>query len=322
MKSGLLLIDKPAGMTCTRVGSRVKRALDVKKVGHVGTLDPFATGLLPLAIGRATAVVRYMDDYDKRYQVRCRLGRSTDSLDISGKTTACSELTPTQAERILKNDANLVREQLSSMLGEISQIPPLHSALKIAGRRLYDYAHSGEPAPEIPARKVTIYEAELLACFYDAAGDPDAPIVLDIDIFCSKGSYIRTFCADLGQKLGLPAYAEQLRRTAVGPFTIENARLLDDLSEEIELLPIDLALRQFPMVEFLLPDVDRLLCGLQVAGAPYLPQINVPIQSGMRCVITSTCGPAGMCQLRSDENGAYFFIVERMFSDRASYFTR
>lgn len=322
MKSGLLLIDKPAGMTCTRVGSKVKRALQVSKVGHVGTLDPFATGLLPLAIGRATAVVRYMDDYDKRYQVRCRLGRSTDSLDSTGKTTALFELTTADQRRIFHNDAQLVRTQVEAMVGELTQIPPLHSALKIAGKRLYEYAHSGAPAPEIPARRVKIYAATLIDFHYDAVGDPEAPLVLDIDISCSKGTYIRTFCADLGGALGLPAYAEQLRRTAVGPFRIEDALSLEELSEDSELLPMDLALRQFPMVEFSLADVDRLLCGLQVLGTAYMAQLKGPVQTGTLYVITSTPGLAGMCRLRSDENGVYFFVVERMFSDRASYFTR
>ncbi len=322
MKSGLLLINKPAGMSSTRVGSQIKRILQIRKVGHVGTLDPFATGLLPLAIGRATAVVRYMDDYDKRYLVRCRLGRSTDSLDSTGTTTATKQLSEEDAKLLLANDAFTIREQINTMVGKITQIPPLHSAIKVAGKKLYEYAHRGEEAPEIPARQVYIYSAELLDYAFDPDGDSAAPIYLDIDIACSKGTYVRTFCADLGSKLALPAYAEQLSRTEVGPFKLMDAHSLEDITPDTELLKIESALQHFPMIEFSLSDVDRLLCGLTVSANTYISQIPENSESETKYLIYSAPGPAGICQLRLDENGACFFIVERMFSDRASYFTR
>ncbi len=322
MISGLLLLNKPAGISSTKAGALVKRRLGVKKLGHVGTLDPFATGLLPLAIGRATAVVRYMDDYDKRYRVRCRLGRTTDSLDLTGQTTCIKTPDTKVLEELLADEAKLIRSHLKSLTGDLEQVPPLHSAIKIGGKRLYEYAHRGEEAPDIPCRSVKIYRAELLAYQLDAAGDKDAPLFLDLDISCSKGTYIRSFCAQLGERLGFPAYAECLERVEVGPFTIEEAVNLEEVKPEMQLLSPDRALYGMTVLEFSLSDVDRFLCGLKVAVEAYLAQFNLTEDKDKLFVIHAENGTAGTCRLAQDESGRYFFVVERMFSDRERYFKR
>ncbi len=322
MKSGLLLIDKPTDMNSTWVGSRIKRILGVKKVGHVGTLDPFASGLLPMAIGRATAVVRYMDDFDKRYLVRCRLGKSTTTLDGSGVTTKVKKPNGADLDALLKNDAGVIRAALRAMEGELLQTPPLYSAVKVAGKRLYDYAYQGAEAPAIPSRSVQIKHALLLDYGVDALTDTEAPLYLDLDIACSKGTYIRSFCADLGERLGFPAYAEQLRRSEVGPFNVKEAIALEQLSTDTPLLALEAALTDFPVLKCSLADIDRLLCGLSLPASDYAEQMAAYGQTAKPYLMTSELGVAGVCRLRPTDEGRFILVVERMFSDRDSYFTR
>lgn len=318
MISGLLLVDKPEGLTCTRVGARLKRVFAVKKVGHVGTLDPFATGLLPMALGRATAAVRYMDDYDKTYRARLCLGRMTDTLDACGRTSLEAPLTEAQAKALLADEAAAIRRVLAGFLGEIWQVPPLYSAIKLGGRRLYDYAQRGERPAEIPPRRVRIDRIALLDAGWDGADE--TPFFIDLEVRCGKGTYIRSLCAEIGAALGFPAYTRSLRRTATGPFRVEDAHPLDGLRAETALLPIEAALGHFPVLELSSSDIDSLLCGRSVAAAPYAPQLSRAPEEGLRLLIRGAGGVAGVCLWRAQGAEPPRLLVERMFSDRASYF--
>jgi tRNA pseudouridine55 synthase len=212
MISGLLLIDKPAGITSFDVVRRVRRALKVCKVGHLGTLDPFATGLLPLALGEATKLVQFLLEEPKTYRATLRLGVETDTQDLTGRITRQSEVLP-QAEEI--------RQAAGKFMGEIDQAPPSYSAVHHQGTRLYKLARRGE-AVEAPPRKVVIHRLEV--------EDITLPRVT-ILVECSKGTYVRTLAHDLGRALGCGAHLTGLTRLAVGPFRWEEALPLVEVEE-------------------------------------------------------------------------------------------
>jgi tRNA pseudouridine55 synthase len=209
---GLLLIDKPAGITSFGVVRRVKKALQVKKVGHLGTLDPFATGLLPLALGEATKLTQFLLDEPKTYLATLKLGVETDTQDLTGKITAESDYLPA-AEEVLS--------AACSFVGEIDQVPPMYSAVHYQGERLYKLARRGE-AVEAAPRKVTIYRL--------AIKDVALPRVT-LEVECSKGTYVRTLAHDLGRALGCGAHLISLTRLAVGPFRLEEALALDEIEK-------------------------------------------------------------------------------------------
>lgn len=210
---GLLVVDKPAGWTSHDVVARVRRLAGMKRVGHGGTLDPFATGLVVVAIGRATRLLQYVQDSDKRYLAHVVLGAETDTLDVDGEVT-----TRWLGSAYPRRDA--IDAALDGMIGEIDQIPPAYSAIRIQGRRLYERARAGESVVA-PTRTVRIMAIDLL--------DYDPPDVL-LDISCGKGTYIRSIARDLGVALGCGAYCHGLRRIVNGPFSIADAWSLDDLA--------------------------------------------------------------------------------------------
>ncbi|NTV49763.1 MAG: tRNA pseudouridine(55) synthase TruB [Geobacteraceae bacterium] len=211
MINGFIVIDKPAGITSHDVVSRVRRILGTRKVGHTGTLDPFATGVLPVAVNDGTKVIPFLDEGSKAYEALLRLGVATDTLDMTG--TILSETDP----------SGITREQLIACLtdftGAISQIPPMYSAIKQNGQPLYKLARQGVEV-ERKARDVEIYSIELLSF--------DLPHA-SIRVICSRGTYVRSLADDIGRKLGCGAALQELRRTASGPFRIENAVTLTDL---------------------------------------------------------------------------------------------
>lgn len=210
----LLLIDKPDGPTSFGVVARVRRLAGVKKVGHAGTLDPFATGLLLVLVGKATRLQDGFLGADKRYLARLRLGATSDSHDRTGKVVECDGPLPDRAA---------VEAALVAFRGEIEQIPPMHSAIKIGGRRLYKAARRGETV-ERPPRSVRVDRLDLLAC--------EGPFV-DLDIACSKGTYVRSLARDLGEALGCGALVEELRRTASGEHRVEDAITLAELERRL-----------------------------------------------------------------------------------------
>ncbi len=211
--NGILVVDKPAGPTSFDVVARVRSLLKVKKVGHTGTLDPMATGVLPLCLGEATKIAGFITEGDKAYDAVVRLGAETDTQDAMGKVTASAPVPPLTQQAL--------REALDNFVGTFPQVPPMYSAVKVAGKRLYELARAGAEIPR-EARQVTVYE--LLLRDWSAQS-------LTISVRCSKGFFVRTLAHDLGRLLGCGAHLEALRRTASGRFTLEQALPLAKLVE-------------------------------------------------------------------------------------------
>jgi tRNA pseudouridine55 synthase len=212
MTSGILLIDKPEGVTSFEVVRRARRALGVRKIGHLGTLDPMATGLLPLCLLEATKLVPYLMPEPKVYRARVRLGVVTDTQDATGTVVARCEAMPAPAQ---------IYRAAAAWVGEVTQVPPMYSALHCQGERAYRRARRGE-AVDLPPRTVTVYELTV-----DEVAIPS----FTMTVRCSQGTYIRTLAQDLGDALGCGAHLAALRRLAVGAFQVEAALGLAALSE-------------------------------------------------------------------------------------------
>lgn len=216
--NGVLVVDKPCGLTSFAVVKRVRRLLAGKrdKVGHGGTLDPFASGVLPVCLGEATKVLAFLLAADKAYDAVLRLGVETDTLDVTGKVVA--------EHAVGALDATAVQAALAAFRGTIVQTPPMFSALKRDGRPLYAYARAGVTVERAP-RTVTIHTLDLLAF--------EPPDRVRIRVRCSKGTYIRALASDIGRQLGVGAHLLELRRTASGPFMLEQALGLDELAHRV-----------------------------------------------------------------------------------------
>jgi len=230
MLDGVLLLDKPEGLSSNHALQRAKRALDARKAGHTGTLDPFATGLLVCCLGRATKISSAMLEADKVYEATVRLGEETDSGDLTGHIVFQE---PPDAEPVAQSRFEAVLEQFR---GPIEQIPPMHSALKRDGKPLYEYARQGIEL-ERPPRQVTIYRLELLS--FDGR---DARVL----VHCSKGTYIRTLAQDIGRALGCGAHLAALRRTQVGPFRLDDGVGLETLQQMSEPQSVLIAPQDLP----------------------------------------------------------------------------
>lgn len=233
---GFLNLDKPGGMTSHDVVARVRRALSTKRVGHAGTLDPDATGVLVIAVGQATRLLPYVPTEPKRYVARIAFGTATTTEDASGTVTQ-------EADTSALTEAR-VQTALPRFIGKIAQVPPMVSAVHHEGRRLYELARAGITV-ERKARAVMIDSLQLSNFV------PGARAEATLAVVCGGGTYIRTLCVDIGAALGLPAHMKELRREAVGPFTLTNAQplsLLDDKNAAcVALLPMEQALG-FPVV--------------------------------------------------------------------------
>ena len=212
--NGFIYIDKPEGITSFVASAKVRRLFGIKKAGHTGTLDPMATGVLPIAIGHATRFIELIPSHDKAYRAKFILGKTTDTLDITGKVTGEYEVTATEED---------VRNALASFRGEIEQIPPMYSAIKKDGVRLYDLARQGIEI-ERESRKVTIYSLELVSYSQETAE-------YEIDCECSSGTYIRTLIADIGESLGCGATMTALRRTKANGVSIESCYTFEQLEK-------------------------------------------------------------------------------------------
>jgi tRNA pseudouridine55 synthase len=235
--NGILLLDKSPGMTSNFALQKAKRLLRARKAGHTGSLDPIASGLLPICLGEATKLSGFLLNTDKRYRVRVRLGVVTETGDIEG---AVIETNPVPVL-----DEDTIERALAGFRGEILQIPPMYSALKHQGQRLYDLARKGIEV-ERQARSVIIHELRLEA--FDAEG-------LELDVHCSKGTYIRTLAEDLGRALGCGGHVESLRRTTVGELDVREAHTLESLESLPEearpglLLSMDRIVADLPPVQ-------------------------------------------------------------------------
>ena len=209
---GIAVIDKPDGPTSHGIVSQVRRHLGLKKVGHSGTLDPGATGVLLVGVGRATRLLRFLTDLPKSYSGLIMLGTETDSLDHQGEVTATHDMGTVEPEA--------VSAAAQRFLGDIEQIPPMVSAIKIDGKRLHALAREGKEV-ERPPRPVTIHEI--------STEPTDDPLVYRLDVRCSSGTYVRTLAADIGAALGGGAHLANLRRTAIGSFGVDRATAVEDL---------------------------------------------------------------------------------------------
>ena len=259
--NGILLLDKPVGITSNAALQEVKRLFYAAKAGHTGNLDPLASGMLPICLGEATKLSAYLLDADKVYIGGCKLGVRTTTADAEGEILETREVPAlTEAQ---------IDEVLERFRGEIEQIPPMHSAIKQNGQPLYKLARQGIEVERKP-RRVTIYELKLT----QFQGDE-----LELYIHCSKGTYIRTLVEDLGEALGCGAHLSRLRRTRVGPFQEEGMVTLESLREEAEegaesldrfLLPLDHALGDYPEVKLSESSLFYVRQGqaVQVAQAP------------------------------------------------------
>jgi len=235
-RSGLVVVDKPGGMTSHDVVARLRRLAGTRKVGHAGTLDPMATGVLVLGLNRATRLLGHLTLTDKRYDATIRLGVSTTTDDAEGEVVE-SRATEEVSEEVSEDT---VRAALAAFVGEIDQVPSAVSAVRVDGQRAYARIRKGETV-DLPARRVTIYALDVTAV--------DLPTV-DVSVHCSSGTYIRAIARDLGDVLGVGGHLTALRRTAVGPFDLAGARTLDDLNEHFSLTPIaDAARAAFPALD-------------------------------------------------------------------------
>ena len=231
--NGIVIVDKPQGWTSQDVTARLRRVFNTRRIGHGGTLDPMATGVLPVFVGRATRGVEFFEHAEKTYETVLRLGLTTDTEDITGTVLTERAVTVTEAEFLAS---------LEQFRGQIQQIPPMYSALKINGQKLCDLARKGKEVERQP-RTITIFE---LTCL-DFSGD-----TARLRVRCSKGTYIRTLCKDIGQALGCGGCMAALRRVTAGEYTIEESVPLEVLLEtetpEAFLRPVDTMFRNYPPV--------------------------------------------------------------------------
>jgi tRNA pseudouridine55 synthase len=231
--SGLVVVDKPAGVTSHDVVSRVRRLAGTRKVGHAGTLDPMATGVLVLGVNRATRLLGHLTLTEKAYDATIRLGASTTTDDAEGEVISTADTGDLDEARI--------RSALAAFVGDIEQVPTTVSAIKVEGRRAYQRVREGEEV-QLAARPVTIHALDV-----HQVRPTDAGIEADVSVQCSSGTYIRAIARDLGTQLGVGGHLGALRRTAVGPFALDDARTLEQLTEELTMLPIAEAARvSFP----------------------------------------------------------------------------
>jgi len=303
LMDGVLAVNKEAGWTSHDVVAKARRILGAPKVGHAGTLDPAATGLLPLLIGKGTRVAEYLVEWDKEYRARLRFGQATDTLDATGtvlETRSTEHLTP-----------NAIREAAGRFRGEILQVPPMYSAVKVDGVPLYRTARTGKTISR-GARQVVIHELEVL----DVAGRD-----VTLRVVCSKGTYIRTLCADIGSALGVGGHLLALVRTRVGPLTLDRALTIDEMARRhalgslsSDVWSLDDVLRDLPAVVIDDRAAERVCHGAPVAWSSVVsgPANGGPQDAGMPLRIHDVSGRL-LAVGRLPKAGADRIAVEKVF---------
>lgn len=299
--SGVIPVLKAAGMTSHDVVARLRRKLGIKKIGHTGTLDPMVTGVLPVLIGKATRLSDFFMNMPKRYRAVGLLGKATDTEDIHGSVISETALDDAR----LNIDAAAVESALHTFVGEIEQIPPDYSAVKIKGKKLIDLVHRGEVMPEKQARRVRVYEIT-----FEGYRDFE----FTFDILCSKGTYVRTICSDVGKKLGIPACMKDLMRTASGGFFLSEAIPLEEC-DETSVIPMREAVRRIGNVpRFVLPFHPRLVrClenGIRIDVRGVAKRYEMTDSSGQLRVITD---PVALRALADTSAPFHFLYVEDRF---------
>jgi tRNA pseudouridine55 synthase len=253
-ESGLVIVDKPGGMTSHDVVARIRRLAGTRRVGHAGTLDPMATGVLVVGVEKATRLLGYLTLTQKEYAATIRLGQSTNTDDAEGEVTATATAADVSAETLATEVARLT--------GEILQVPPAVSAVKVGGRRAYKLTRAGT-VPQLQPRPVTVHEFAITAS--RRTGD-----LLDVDatVRCSSGTYVRALARDLGAALGTGGHLTRLRRTRVGGYGIEQASTLEQLAERFDVLPLeDAAAAAFPRRDLTADEARRLATGARLPAA-------------------------------------------------------
>ncbi len=270
--SGLVIVDKPAGLTSHDVVARIRRLAGTRRVGNAGTLDPMATGVLIVGVEKATRLLGYLTLTEKEYAATIRLGQSSSTDDAEGEITTAAGVCA----------AALTEDQLTravaSLTGEIQQVPPVVSAIKVAGQRAYRLTRAGA-APELKPRPVTVYEFRVTALRrMEGDGEVDGLLDLDATVRCSSGTYIRALARDLGAVLGTGGHLTRLRRTRVGGYDLEQARTLDQLAERFEVLPLaQAASAAFPGRDLTADEARRLANGGRLAPAGGASDPRAPI---------------------------------------------
>lgn len=258
MKSGIINVKKEAGMTSHDVVFKLRRILQEKKIGHGGTLDPDVVGVLPIAVGKATRVIEYMTEAGKIYEGQVTLGFSTTTEDASGEIIEQVPVSKNLTEELI--DATM-----KTFLGEIRQIPPMFSAVKVNGRKLYEYARAGESV-ERPERQVTIYQFERTSPLSFEGG----LCRFSFKVSCSKGTYVRTLAVDLGEKLGYPSHMSKLIRTASAGLTLDTALTLREIEERVQeedfsfFLPINFGVSDLPKMMISKSEKEELSFGRRI----------------------------------------------------------
>jgi len=256
---GILLVDKPQGITSHDVVARARRALGTRKIGHAGTLDPMATGLLVLGVEGATRLLTFVVGLDKTYEATIRLGVSTDTDDADGQIVATVDASSLDSARIA--------EQIAQLTGRISQVPSTYSAIKVDGRRAYDLARAGEDV-QLKPREVTVSRFDVTAERRPSAGaGTEVAVDLDVVVDCSSGTYIRSLARDLGAALGVGGHLTALRRTRIGPFDVGQAAAVDAIAEAPLLAPAAAAAAVLGRFEVTADEARDLRHGKRLAGA-------------------------------------------------------
>lgn len=268
--NGAFIIDKPAGTTSHDVVARVRKIIGERRVGHTGTLDPFATGVLVILVGRATRLAQFLSGAEKEYEAVIRLGYQTDTGDMTG--TRLPANFSSEAESPTEPHREQIETAMSLLTGEIDQTPPMYSAKKIGGRKLYELARKGEEVAREPVR-ITVRKFEgIPADAFRPKQNSDGTCDIKVRVVCSAGTYIRTLAEDLGKHLGIGAHLVELRRTRAGTFRIEEAITLEQLAEllksntaESKIIPPDTALAHLPAIDLTAEEVTRTIHGIDLS---------------------------------------------------------
>ncbi len=286
MKSGLIILNKDEGLTSQSAVNRIKRLMNAGKAGHTGTLDPLATGVLPILIGRAVKASEFLLTGEKHYSATLLLGMETDTEDISGAVISSSAQIPAESE---------VLSAVNSMLGESMQVPPMYSAIKVGGKKLYDLAREGKTVDREP-RAINIFEI---------SGERISASEYKIDVRCSKGTYIRTLCADIGRKLGCGATMKTLKRLSAAGFYLGDAHTLAEIEamseseREALIIPTEKIFEGYKRVR-LAPFFARLArCGVEI----YLSKIGLLLPEGERVALYDERGFFALGEVREFEGG-------------------
>ena len=285
--SGLVIVDKPGGMTSHDVVARVRRLAGTKKVGHAGTLDPMATGVLVVGVEKATRLLGYLALTEKEYAATIRLGQSTSTDDAEGEITGTASAADVSAETL--------HEVVAGLVGEILQVPPVVSAIKVGGQRAYKLTRAGA-APELAARPVTVCEFTVTALRREGG-----MIDVDATVRCSSGTYIRALARDLGAALGTGGHLTRLRRTRVGEYGVQDARTLEQLADRFEVLPLaQAASAAFPRRNLSAEEARRLANGGRLAAPA---GAGAPADAGTQAPTAAFAPDGTLIALVAEESG-------------------